>query len=1191
MRCPRCQAENREGRRFCAECGGFFALGCPACGFSNELGEKFCGGCGRLLGAPGRASPSFASPRTYTPKHLAEKILTSRSALEGERKQVTVLFCDLANSTALAERLGPEGMHTLLNRFFELSLAEVHRYEGTVNQFLGDGFMALFGAPIAYEDHARRAVLAALGVRQVVGERRPELGVDLAVRMGLNTGLVVVGSIGDNLRMDYTAVGDTTNLAARLQQLAKPGAILVSEATARLIRRSVRLEPVGVVSVKGKAEPVAASAVLALRPRRSPLEEAGERALSRFVGRERELTMLRERLGLTESGQGQVVGIVGEPGVGKSRLLYEFCRAIAARRVTYLEGRCLSFGSVIPYLPVLDILRSNCGIAEGEPPQAVTVKVRAALEEVGMDAEEGAPYLLQLLGTREGAERLGLLSPETIRGRTMETLRQLSLKGSRRRPLVFAIEDLHWIDRSSEEYLASLVESLAGAPILLLTTYRPGYRPSWMDRSYATQIALPPLAPEESLSVVQSVLQREPLPAPVAHAILKKAEGNPFFLEELARAVVEHPDLGAVAVPDTIQGVLMARIDRLSEAPKRLLQTASVLGREFSLRLLRAVWAWPGEPEPLLAELRRLEFVYEQTGAEEPGYSFKHALTQEVAYDSLLTPHRQALHAAAGRALEGLSPDEKPNGLLAHHFRAAGDLERALDCHARAADAARKVYATREALGHYTAAVEVATLLGRSRGDPVVSRLYLRRGQVSAQSGDIAGARADFETALAGARATGDRTTEMHALDELGFLLAGAADYREAVPRLEAALRMAESLGDGPAQVTILSRLSIVSSNRCEFDRGLEYAHRAIGLARELGDGRALAIAMDSLLLASVPIADFATIDETARQLVEIHRSHGDLWYLQFAFVQWSYVPMGAGRWQEALARVDEALAVNRRIGDRGNEPMYLAFQCWINLSRGEYARALTEGRRAVEVATELGHVEWIAWGETFLGWVLYELGAPAEAVRHLREGLEAAERSGALLHAVNCAGHLAWAHRLAGDEAAARAAANRAEALMSQVRAPAGRAFVVGTPAYVAVARVHLARGDPAGAERVLGPMLVAAEACGWQAAIALASLVIGRCRAARGSREGAESVLRRALAIARGIDLAAVGWETHAVLAGLCRAAGRFDAVERHLGEARAIAERLADGIEDEAVSERFRRHAAAQIAMLAGAGGMSE
>src|SRR5215475_7627403 len=411
-------------------------------------------------------------PLSYTPKHLAEKILTSRSALEGERKQVTVLFCDLANSTPIAERIGPEAMHTLLNRFFELALSEVHRYEGTINQFLGDGFMALFGAPLAHEDHARRAVLTALTLQRTLQEAdlgKP-YGEACEFRMGLNSGLVVVGSIGDNLRMDYSAIGDTTNLAARLEQIAAPGTVLVSDATSRLVQGYVRLEALQPVEVKGKTEPVPIFQVLGTLPRRSPIASRGERTLSPFVGREREVATLEALFAQVEAGQGQVVGIVAEAGGGKSRLLYEFRQRLQDKRVTYLEGRCLSYGSTMPYHPLIDVLRHNCGISETDSPETISEKIRFALQEVGIDAEESAPYLLQLLGVKDGTESIGVLTPEAIRTRTFDTLRQMSLKGSQQRSLVFEIEDLHWIDHTSQDYLVSLVESVAGAAILLLTT-------------------------------------------------------------------------------------------------------------------------------------------------------------------------------------------------------------------------------------------------------------------------------------------------------------------------------------------------------------------------------------------------------------------------------------------------------------------------------------------------------------------------------------------------------------------------------------------------------------------------------------------------------------------------------------------------------------------------------------------------
>jgi class 3 adenylate cyclase/tetratricopeptide (TPR) repeat protein len=613
-------------------------------------------------------------------------------------------------STAIAERLGPETMHLLLNRFFELALSEVHRYEGTINQFLGDGFMALFGAPIAHEDHARRAALAALGLQKLLDEHRAELGeregMELKVRMGINTGWVVVGGIGDQLRRDYTAVGDTTNLAARLQQIAEPGTILVSEDTSRFLQGAARLEPLAPLQVKGKEAPVQAFRLLSIGLLQSEQAVLGGMARSPFVGRQREIATLEELRQRAAGGEGQVVGIAAEAGAGKSRLVYELQRRLWEQPVLFLAGRCISYASGVPYLPILYMLRNDWGIAEADDPATVAAKITASLQRAGMEAGESLPYLLQLLGVEEGTERLAELSPQAIQARTFRILRQMILNAGRGNLVVLEIEDLHWVDKTSEDFLAFLVEGLVVSRMLLLATYRSGYRPPWIEKSYATQITLSRLNEQESQAVVRSVLGQAENSDALVDTVLSKAEGNPFFLEELARSVLEHPD---VLVPDTIQGVLMARIDRLPEEHKRLLQTASVLGREFSLPLLTRVWEQDEELTRLLSDLKRWEFFYEEPTAEEPRYLFKHALTQEAVYQTLLKSRRQSLHAAAGRAFEELHADrpEEVYHRLAYHWSEAGKAEKAVRYLVLFAGEAARRYAhseaaraLREALGH-----------------------------------------------------------------------------------------------------------------------------------------------------------------------------------------------------------------------------------------------------------------------------------------------------------------------------------------------------------------------------------------------------------------------------------------------------------------------------------------------------------
>jgi class 3 adenylate cyclase len=661
-----------------------------------------------------------AVPEPNLPK---PQIARAGGTLPGEMKQVTVLFCDIVNSTPLTERLGAEGMRDLVHRFLESSLTELHRYGGTAPQFTGDGFMALFGAPLSHEDHVRRALLAALAIRRALHEggetADPELFA-LMVRIGIHTGPVVFGPVADNLSMDYTVIGDTSNVAARLQQAAEPGTILLSEATRLFAEDYARVEPVGPLILKGKTEPIPAYRLLEVSHRRSGLREAPSLRTAVFVNRESELAILNNFLRQVENGHGQAVGLVGEPGIGKSRLLAEFRRQVVDGRVSWVEGRCLSYGTAIPYLLALDLLRSSCGIVEADTPDVVAEKVRAGLRGVGMDPDEDAPVLLHLLEIKDGVSSPALSNPEAVKGKTFETLRQLAVKGSHRRPLILVLEDLHWVDKISEEFLGFLAENLLDARVLLLATYRPGYRPPWIDKSYAGQTPLQPLSRDDSIQMVRSVLRVENLIDLVTQEIVAKADGNPFFLEQLALHAGEARDLRTdLMVPNTIHDVVMARIDRLPDETKRFLQTAAVIGREFPLRLLKSVWKGPGSAEDQLRELSRLEFVYERVETEGSVYVFRHALTQETAYGSLLERHRRVYHGAVGHALEELysgRADEVAE-LLALHFGRSNEAEKSIDCAIVAGEKSQRRWANSEALTYFNDALHRLEMLRDTEGN------------------------------------------------------------------------------------------------------------------------------------------------------------------------------------------------------------------------------------------------------------------------------------------------------------------------------------------------------------------------------------------------------------------------------------------------------------------------------------------
>jgi class 3 adenylate cyclase len=716
VRCPRCQHENPDEARFCSQCGTQLGRSCGACGAVLPPGARFCLECGRAVAAA-------PAPASYTPRHIREQILAARGTVEGERKQVSVLFCDIVASSALAAELGPEEFHLVIDRFFQVALAEVHRYEGTVNQFLGDGFMALFGAPIAHEDHARHAVLAALGIAARA---------EVPIRIGINSGLVVVGTIGDDLRVDYTAFGDTTVLAARLQAAAAPGAVLVSQPTAEQVRGYFQLEEVAPVQIKERT--VHPLRVTGLGARTARLDSGAE--LSPFTGRERELADLRRVLEIAVAGEGQVVGVVGDPGLGKSRLALEFCR-LAEPQAAVLEGRCLSYGAAVAYLPLFELVRNACGIAAEDRPDQVAGKIERNVKALELDVSL-AHYLRHAFGLPTGDPAVAALDPAAIRACTFAALRELLVAQSGRRPLVVLVEDLHWIDQTSEEFLAGFVGELPSVPVMLLVTYRPGYSPSWSGKSFTSQLALRPLSGGASETIVTSILADGDSGA--AAVIAERSEGNPFFLEELARATRDQvAGEEGVTVPETVQQVLAARIDRLTVDQKAALQLAAVLGREFSLDLAEEVWDGGVSLEARLQELKGLEFLRERHGGTGRIFVFTHALTREVAYDGMLEARRQELHGRAGASLEHSEDSRRFEHveLLAHHYSRSADPALAIPYLTAAGARAKDRYANEEAIRLYRKAVSIVGDLpaGRDRDGQELTILEAMAAPLTARHG------------------------------------------------------------------------------------------------------------------------------------------------------------------------------------------------------------------------------------------------------------------------------------------------------------------------------------------------------------------------------------------------------------------------------------------------------------------------
>ncbi|HET7393780.1 MAG TPA: adenylate/guanylate cyclase domain-containing protein, partial [Candidatus Binatia bacterium] len=605
MHCPRCQHENPAGVRFCGECGALLESVCAACGAANPPANKFCGQCGGSLTPPG-ATSKVPSPQAYTPKHLAERILTSKSALEGERKQVTVLFADMKGSMELLADRDPEEARKLLDPVIEHMMEAVHRYEGTVSNLMGDGIMALFGAPLSHEDHAVRACYAALRMQESVnryaeGVRRTE-GVPIQIRVGLNSGEVVVGSIGNDLKMDYTAVGQTVHLASRMEQMATPGSVLLTPDALRLAEGYVQVKPLGPVSVKGLTEPVEVYEVTGVGAARSRLQASAARGLTRFVGRDKELDQLRTALERASGAHGQVVAVVGEPGLGKSRLFHEFTHSHRTQDWLIVESGSVSYGKATPYLPLIDLLKAYFKIHDRDNQREIREKITGKLLTLDESLKPTLPAFLALLDIAVEDQQWQALDPPQKRQRTLDACKRLLFRESQAQPLLLVFEDLHWLDSETQTLLDSLVESLPTSRLLLLVNYRPEYQHGWANKTYYTQLRLDPLPPESAGKILNSVLGNDHGLQSLKQLLIERTEGNPFFLEESVRTLIETKVLAgergnyhlekkveSTQVPATVQAVLAARIDRLPPQEKQLLQSAAVIGKDVPFSLLQAI--------------------------------------------------------------------------------------------------------------------------------------------------------------------------------------------------------------------------------------------------------------------------------------------------------------------------------------------------------------------------------------------------------------------------------------------------------------------------------------------------------------------------------------------------------------------------------------------------------------------------
>jgi class 3 adenylate cyclase/tetratricopeptide (TPR) repeat protein len=986
---------------------------CLSCAYENPEAQKFCGNCGVPLN-PAAAAERLPLPASYTPPHLAQRILTLRSALEGERKLVTVMFCDIANSTQLAARVGAEAMHALLNRFFELALAAVHRYEGTINQFLGDGFMALFGAPVAHEDHARRALLAALGIQQRLQDPAGEAVAlrEVRVRVGINTGMVVVGKIGDNLRMDYTAIGNTTNLAARLQSLAAPGTIRLSEATHRAALPYFEFTALGKHTLKGIAEPVE---VYDVRTVRSAVDgdyhTAPTGISSPLVGRDRELSLLSASLETLRQGRGGVVILQGEPGMGKSRLIAEARRQSGSEGVLWLEGRALSFGRRLSYWPFIEILKRCFGIADTDAEAQAWSKLEQAAHELfEARAPEIVPYVATVLAlemTGEYKQRVQYLDAQALGRQVFLSMRQLFERLIQRQPIVLVMEDWHWVDHSSValcEHLLPLTSS--GLLFWFVTRSEPG-DPAARIRAAASrhpgmpiqEIALVPLAEAHSSALIDHLVGPSVLPEAVRSLILRKTEGNPFFIEEVIRGLIAEGTLvkdardgswrlarpvAALALPDTIQGVIVARLDRLEEGVKSVLKLAAVIGRSFFLRILQAIAEASNAVDSSLAELEHTELIRVRQQVPELEYIFKHALVQEAAYGSILAERRRAIHRSVAKAIERLFADrlEEFTSLLAYHYALAEDWEKAQAYLFKAGDQAGRMAADAEALEHYRQAEAAYMKVAAQELTPLQRAMLDRKlGQAFYGVGRYDQAVEYFSRALAHLGLRYPQTRGGVRRSTVKFL--AAHFLRRLMPGEGRATRPTMDIAVAQEISTICQSLAwldyFVDEERFGLDSLIElYAGEQSGDV--LGRVRGLATLGVVLMMFRAFSLARRRIDEAVAIAQDSnHPAATAMAIFVRGWLQWI-----TGSLDECVHSFEQSIAAYKAIGDIrgwGGPTIYLF---WVAYHRADFAAATQLAADLVHVGQDAGDPHVVTWGLNALGALGLTVGRLDEAASHL---------------------------------------------------------------------------------------------------------------------------------------------------------------------------------------------------------------
>ena len=1016
MKCPKCQFDNRDGAKFCKKCGNKLELVCPFCGQSYQSDSIFCDECGHNFTIPSESSlkklsfdEKLEKIQRYLPEGLTEKILSQKDRIEGERKQATVMFCDMEGFTAFSKRLGAEETYTIMDKVYEILIHKVHDYEGTVNEFTGDGIMALFGAPIALEDAPQRAIRSAYAIHREMTKFSDKMLQEiediptLKMRVGIHTGPVVVGTLGNDLRVEFKAVGDTVNLASRMEGLAEPGSTYVSEDTFKLTEGLFRFEALGQLEVKGKEEPINAYRVIAPSTRRTRFDVSADQGLTPFVGRKRELELLLDGFERSKAGRGQAFSIMAEAGVGKSRLLYEFRKAVSSEDVIFLEGRCLSYSRGVAFFPIIDILKANFDIREGDRDTEIREKVKKGLEILRTDEASTLPYLLELLSVKNSGIDKVSLNPEAMKDRIIEALKRIVLKGSDIQPLIMAIEDFHWIDKTSEDTLKAILDNISGARVFLIFTYRPEFIHTWGSRSYHNQVNLNRLSNRESLAVVTYLLSTEDIESGLEEFILEKTEGVPFFIEEFIKSlkdlqIIERKDntyrlakdAQTLTIPATIHDVIMARVDTLPEEAKSVLQAGSVVGREFSHELIQKITGLR-EQELLsnLSVLKDSELVYERGIYPGSTYIFKHAFTQEVTYETLLLQRRKVLQGLAGEAIEGIYQEriEEQVDLLYHYFSLAENWPKAVRYGRKATEKAIRLSQFHEAI---TMLEKVQACLlqlpeDQSRQEVLIDvlleqeRLYETLGQRERQQAII-------NQILSLLQPTGDPARLAEVYVRQGDLYTLLRRFTAAAEALDESVRISRDISDPIGERNALRSLGLLHWHEGKNEEALERIEEVLDIDRQQEDTEAIVGDLTNLAAVLRSLEDYErarTCLEEGLQLCEVIQNP----------TKQSYILNTLGNIYRSLGKDDEAIVSFQRVLEITEQNRIPILQCYSLTSlahmyfrQGRIQESLQLYEQAIDVSRKAKNAEGLSLSLRMLGEVLLGMDRQSEALLHFQE-------------------------------------------------------------------------------------------------------------------------------------------------------------------------------------------------------------